>query len=361
MGADIEVDADGGARAASRSATSRVRAARAHGDDDRGRRDPERQDEVPALAVAAAFADGVTEIRDAAELAVKESNRIGTLHQELTQLGIAVEPRADGLVDPRRRAPRPALLKSHGDHRIAMAAAVAANAIDGESTVRGLARRSASSYPEFADDLATADRSVGMTRPMRRRRDRRAVGLGEVDGRARRRRRARARRCSTPARCTARSRSPRSSTASPLDDDDACARDRRRASTIEVEDGVTTLDGRDVSAEIRGPEVTAAVSTVSAHPAVRTVLVDAPARVGRRARRRSGRRPRHRHRRVPDAPVKVFLTASDDERARRRQRDEAAADRTVDGRRRAGRARAARRARQRPGGVAAAARPTTRS
>ena len=111
------------------------------------------QDEVPALAVAAAFADGVTEIRDAAELSVKESNRIGTLHQELTQLGLAVEPRADGL-SVRGGIPRPALLKSHGDHRIAMAAAVAANAIDGASTVRGW-RAVDSSYPEFADDLAT--------------------------------------------------------------------------------------------------------------------------------------------------------------------------------------------------------------
>jgi 3-phosphoshikimate 1-carboxyvinyltransferase len=49
--------------------------------------------------------------------------------------------------------PRAALLKSHGDHRIAMAAAIAANAIDGESTVRGWQAVS-SSYPEFADDLA---------------------------------------------------------------------------------------------------------------------------------------------------------------------------------------------------------------
>ena len=53
-------------------------------------------DEIPAV-VAAAFADGITEIRDAAELVVKESNRIGTLEQELTQLGFGVEGRADGL------------------------------------------------------------------------------------------------------------------------------------------------------------------------------------------------------------------------------------------------------------------------
>jgi 3-phosphoshikimate 1-carboxyvinyltransferase len=118
---------------------------------------PNVQDEVPALAVAAAFADGVTEIRDAAELALKESNRLGTLHQELTQLGIAVEPRADGL-SIRGGAPRAALLKSHGDHRIAMAAAIAANAIDGPSTVRGW-KAVGSSYPEFAEDLAALTRA----------------------------------------------------------------------------------------------------------------------------------------------------------------------------------------------------------
>jgi 3-phosphoshikimate 1-carboxyvinyltransferase len=109
-------------------------------------------DEVPALAVAAAFADGVTEIRDAAELRVKESDRIGTLAQELSQLGIDVESRADGLVI-RGGQPRAAELKSHGDHRVAMAAAVAAIACDGASTVRGW-RAVASSYPRFADDLA---------------------------------------------------------------------------------------------------------------------------------------------------------------------------------------------------------------
>ena len=109
-------------------------------------------DEIPALAVAAAFADGVTEIRDAAELRVKESDRIGTLEQELAQLGVAVEARPDGLLI-RGGQPRAASLKSHGDHRIAMAAAVAAVACEGESTVRGW-RAVTSSYPEFAADLA---------------------------------------------------------------------------------------------------------------------------------------------------------------------------------------------------------------
>ncbi len=109
-------------------------------------------DEIPALAVAAAFADGVTEIRDAAELRVKESDRIGTLEQELAQMGVEVEARRDGLLI-RGGRPRAGLLKSHGDHRIAMAAAVAALACEGDSTVRGW-RAVTSSYPRFADDLA---------------------------------------------------------------------------------------------------------------------------------------------------------------------------------------------------------------
>lgn len=109
-------------------------------------------DEIPALAVAAAFAEGVTEICDAAELRVKESDRIGTLTQELSQLGIGVESHRDGLTIHGGR-PRAGVFKSHGDHRIAMAVAVAANACDGDSSVRGWGAV-ASSYPGFADDLA---------------------------------------------------------------------------------------------------------------------------------------------------------------------------------------------------------------
>lgn len=100
-----------------------------------------------------------------------------------------------------------------------------------------------------------------------------------------------------------------------------------RASTITVERGTTILDGDDVSAEIRGPEVTGAVSAVSAHPAVREVLV----------RRQREWASTHGGGVIegrdigsvvfPRARVKAFLTASHEERARRRQRDEAAAAR----------------------------------
>ena len=112
------------------------------------------------------------------------------------------------------------------------------------------------------------------------------------------------------------------------DDADACVA-IARDSSINVEKGVTTVDGRDVSAAIRAPDVTAAVSTVSAHPAVREILV------GRQRKwvgTHGGGVVEGRDIGTvvfPDAPVKVFLVASDDERARRRQRDEAAADRDV--------------------------------
>ena len=108
-------------------------------------------DEIPVLAVAAAFADGVTEVRGIAELRVKESDRINTIQQELAQMGVGVETKADALTI-RGGTPRPAMFKSHGDHRIALATAVAANAMTGESTVRGW-QSVAVSYPRFTDDL----------------------------------------------------------------------------------------------------------------------------------------------------------------------------------------------------------------
>jgi 3-phosphoshikimate 1-carboxyvinyltransferase len=150
MGADIDLVAQG-ERAGEPVGDIVVRAAPLHATVIEGDEVPSLLDEVPALAIAAAFADGVTEIRDAAELVVKESDRIATINQELAQLGVGCEPLPDGLVI-RGGTPRPGLLKSHGDHRVAMAAAVAANALDGATTVRGW-QAVASSYPEFLDHL----------------------------------------------------------------------------------------------------------------------------------------------------------------------------------------------------------------
>lgn len=114
-------------------------------------------DEVPALAVAAAFAEGVTEFRGAAEMRVKETDRIATLEQELMKMGVGVETQAAGLT-VRGGRPQPAAFASHGDHRIALAFAAGANAIDGESVIDGW-EAAAVSYPSFGDDLERVTRT----------------------------------------------------------------------------------------------------------------------------------------------------------------------------------------------------------
>jgi cytidylate kinase len=103
-----------------------------------------------------------------------------------------------------------------------------------------------------------------------------------------------------------------------------------RAADISVERGITKLDGRNVSDEIRGPRVTGAVSQVSGHPPVRAVLVD---RQRAWVRQHGGGVVEGRDIGtvvLPDAQLKVFITARDEVRAARRQRDEAAAQRSVE-------------------------------
>ena len=108
-------------------------------------------DEVPVLAVAAAFASGTTTFRGAAELAVKESDRLATTAAMLAALGVEVERDAERLVVHGGR-PRPARLDAAGDHRIALAAAVAGLALDGRSVVMGWDAHRVS-YPGFTDAL----------------------------------------------------------------------------------------------------------------------------------------------------------------------------------------------------------------
>ena len=106
--------------------------------------------------------------------------------------------------------------------------------------------------------------------------------------------------------------------------------DVARRSHIDLDNGIVLLDGRDVHDAIRGPEVTAAVSAVSAHPAVRAVLVD---RQRAWVAEHGGGVVEGRDIGTivfPDAPVKVFITATDAERARRRGLDEAAVARDAD-------------------------------
>ncbi|MDY3618502.1 3-phosphoshikimate 1-carboxyvinyltransferase [Agathobaculum sp.] len=109
-------------------------------------------DELPVLAVAAAFAQGETVIRDAAELKVKESNRIAAMVAELSKTGADVTETADGMVIRGGKQLRGATFETYGDHRIAMSLAVCALACQGSSQVLD-PEVVAISYPTFFETL----------------------------------------------------------------------------------------------------------------------------------------------------------------------------------------------------------------
>ena len=113
-------------------------------------------DEIPALAVAAAFAEGETVVADARELRVKESDRIASTVAGLKALGVRAEELPDGLV-VRGGLPAGGTVHSRGDHRIAMAFLVAGCAARGEVTALDCANV-ATSFPAFMNLLQSARR-----------------------------------------------------------------------------------------------------------------------------------------------------------------------------------------------------------
>jgi len=110
-------------------------------------------DEFPILAVAATQAHGETVVRDAAELRVKESDRIGTLTQELRRMGAQIKERADGFVIVGPTPLRGAHVGAHHDHRLAMSLAIAGLIARGPTTIEGW-ECVADSFPGFLDTLA---------------------------------------------------------------------------------------------------------------------------------------------------------------------------------------------------------------
>lgn len=109
-------------------------------------------DEIPVLAIlGSASEDGLT-VRDASELRVKETDRIATVAENLKRMGVEVDVRPDGFHVPGRQKLRAAELDSFGDHRIAMAFAVAALTADGPCTIRESEAASVS-FPEFYSTL----------------------------------------------------------------------------------------------------------------------------------------------------------------------------------------------------------------
>jgi 3-phosphoshikimate 1-carboxyvinyltransferase len=110
-------------------------------------------DEIPVLAVLGAASEEGLTVKDASELRIKETDRIRTIVENLRRMGVTAEELPDGMVIPGRQKFRATEFDSFGDHRIAMAFAVAALAADGESVVRG-AEAASVSFPEFRNTVA---------------------------------------------------------------------------------------------------------------------------------------------------------------------------------------------------------------
>jgi len=156
MGADI-AESDASEEGGEPVADLRVRRAPLHGIEVPVEHVPDMIDEFPALFVAAACAQGATVVRGAAELRVKESDRITAMATGLRALGIRVEETPDGATI-HGGALHGGEVDAHGDHRVAMAFAVAAQCADGEVAIRDVANV-ATSFPGF-DALA---RGIGFS------------------------------------------------------------------------------------------------------------------------------------------------------------------------------------------------------
>ena len=129
-----------------------VRSSSLHGTVLEGELIPTLIDEIPVIAVLAAFAEGTTIIRNAEELKVKESNRLDIMVDGLSRMGADIEGTDDGMIIRGGKSLHGTVIDSHLDHRIAMSFAVAALAADGETEILD-ADCVNISYPEFYRDL----------------------------------------------------------------------------------------------------------------------------------------------------------------------------------------------------------------
>jgi 3-phosphoshikimate 1-carboxyvinyltransferase len=109
-------------------------------------------DEIPVLAILGASSQEGLTVRDAAELRVKETDRIAAVAENLKRMGVSVDVRDDGFHVPGRQQLHAAVLDSFGDHRIAMAFSVAAIAADGDCAIDS-AEAASVSFPEFYETL----------------------------------------------------------------------------------------------------------------------------------------------------------------------------------------------------------------
>lgn len=130
-----------------------VKYSQLHGTTIKGEIIPTLIDEIPIICIMAAFAKGSTVIADAAELKVKESNRIDVMVENLSAMGCQIEGTDDGMIIEGGESLQGATINSHLDHRIAMSFTIAALLAEGETTI--LQDECVKiSYPNFYDDLS---------------------------------------------------------------------------------------------------------------------------------------------------------------------------------------------------------------
>jgi 3-phosphoshikimate 1-carboxyvinyltransferase len=153
MGADIEV-VEQRIVAGEPAADLVVRSSRLRGTTVHGDTVPRAIDELPLLALLGACAEGETIVRDAAELRVKESDRIATMASILRPMGMEIDERPDGFRVTGVQALRGRRVDARGDHRMGMLAAVAGALAEGETRIEQDAV--GVSYPAFWDDLRAA-------------------------------------------------------------------------------------------------------------------------------------------------------------------------------------------------------------
>lgn len=150
MGADItmlNVNMDG-----EPTADLLVRTSSLHGTTVGGEIIPTLIDEIPMIAVMAAFAKGTTIIKDAKELKVKESDRILVMAENLSHMGADITPTDDGMIIHGGKPLHGAVIDSYLDHRVAMSFAIAGLLCDGPLSIKG-GDCVKISYPEFYEDL----------------------------------------------------------------------------------------------------------------------------------------------------------------------------------------------------------------
>ena len=109
-------------------------------------------DEIPILSVGACFCDGISQIKGASELRVKETDRLAVMARQLKRMGAKVDEHQDGLTIYGGKGLEGCELDSEDDHRIAMSLAIASIMANSNSTLRR-SEAAAISYPNFWSDL----------------------------------------------------------------------------------------------------------------------------------------------------------------------------------------------------------------